>query len=90
MQKLIPLKAACWSTDSVQLEACQLAEVPDAEVPELSGFKALGLHHHVGGSGPPGLPDYLLPIMESGNKEITDDEYLRAWLPTPYQEALHP
>lgn len=86
----MPLKAACWSADSVQLETCQLAVVPDAEVPELSEFNALGLHHHVGGSGPPGLPGYLLPIMESGNKEITNDECLRTWLPTPYQEVLHP
>lgn len=45
---------------------------PDAEEPCFSGFIALGLHHHVNGSGPPELPGYLLPIMESGNEYSLD------------------
>lgn len=57
----------------------------DAEEPCFSGSIALGLCHHVDGSGPPVLPGHLLPIVEPGNqilnlRAVCEEQ---ASLPTP-------
>lgn len=73
----------CW-----RLASCLAAS--DAEEPCFSGSVALGLHHHVEGSGPSGLPGYLLPIMESENRESLDLRQVSEGLASHSSAGRHP